>query len=92
MIVTLTPESEALVRKLIERGPYADPDEVVHAALRLVQKRDKLARLRAAIAVGDEQIARGEVVEWTPDFMDRLMAEAAEADRLGLPIKDEVKP
>lgn len=92
MTVHLSPRTEALIRDLIDRGPYADADEVVHEALRLLDKRDKRDRLRAALAVGDEQYARGQVVPWTPDFMQRLMAEAEERTRQGLPVKDDVKP
>jgi hypothetical protein len=53
---------------------------------------DRLADLKSAIAIGDEQIARGEVHPWTTDFMDRLQVEAAEEDRQGLPISDDVQP
>jgi len=55
-------------------------------------ERDKLARLRAAIAVGIEQSERGQVVPWTPDFMDRLMRQAAENVHLGKPFKDKIIP
>jgi hypothetical protein len=51
-----------------------------------------LDRLRAEIAIGEAQIARGEIVAWTPDFMERLMREADERTRLGLPVRDVVKP
>jgi len=53
-------------------------------------ERDKPERLKELIAVGDEQAARGQVVPWTPDFLDRLKREAAEDVRLGRPFKDEV--
>jgi hypothetical protein len=65
---------------------------VVAEALRVLVERNKLERLRALIAVGDEQAARGEVVPWTPDFMDRLMREADEDERMGKPFRDEVIP
>jgi antitoxin ParD1/3/4 len=90
--VNLTPKLEALVREKVESGLYNNASEVVREALRLMEERDRLARLKAAIAVGDAQLARGEVVTWTPDFMERLMSEAAENVRNGKPIKDEVKP
>jgi antitoxin ParD1/3/4 len=94
MNVSLTPQLESLVRQKVESGLYNNASEVVREALRLLEERDreKLARLRAAVAVGRDEIARGEIVEWTPDFMDRLKAEAAEEDRQGLPISDDVQP
>jgi antitoxin ParD1/3/4 len=90
--VTLAPQHEAFIRKKIESGLYSDADQVLGEALRLLEERDKLATLRAAVAIGDEQIARGEVVEWTPDLMERLKREATENARNGKPIKADVRP
>ena len=92
MIVQLSPRTEALIREQIAGGRFATADEVVQEALRLLDERDRRDRLRAALAVGDEQYARGQVVPWTPDFMQRLMVEAEERTRQGLPVKDDVKP
>ena len=92
MSIQLSPEAEALVRQLIARGDYDDPEMVVDEALRALVERDQLARLKAAIAIGVEQYDRGQFVPWTPDFLDRLKREAAEHVRNGMPIKDEVKP
>ena len=92
MSVTLTPELEALVQRKVQTGLYSYPGEVLREALQLLEERDRLNRLKAAIAVGDAQIARGESIPWTPDTMDRLKREAAENVRNGRPIKDEVKP
>ncbi len=89
MNVSLTPQLEELVRRKVESGLYNNASEVVREALRLMEERDRLSRLRAAIAAGDEQLARGEVVDWTPDFLERLKREAAEEDRQGLPIGDD---
>ena len=92
MSIQLSPEAEALIRELVENGDYDDPEAVVDEALRVLMERDKLERLKALIAIGDEQAARGQVVPWTPDYFDRLKGEAAELARSGKPIKDEVKP
>jgi putative addiction module CopG family antidote len=92
MIIQLTPEAEAVVRQLVDRGDYDDPEAVIDHALRALLEQGQLSRLKAAIAVGDEQAARGQVVPWTSDFLDRLKREAAENVRLGRPFKDEVIP
>ena len=92
MSIQLSPEAEALVRQLVERGDYDDPEAVVDEALRVLMERDKLERLKELIAIGDEQDARGQVVPWNPEFLDRLKREAAEDVRLGRPFKDEVIP
>jgi Arc/MetJ-type ribon-helix-helix transcriptional regulator len=92
MSIQLSAEAEALIRELIERGDYEDPETVVDEALGALMERNQLARLKAAIAVGMDQHARGQVVPWTPDSLDRLKREAEEHGRKGIPIKDEVKP
>jgi putative addiction module CopG family antidote len=92
MNIQLSPEAEALIRELVERGDYDDAETVVDEALRILVERDQYARLKTAIAVGIEQYERGEMIPWTPDYFDRLKREAAELARSGKPIKDEVKP
>jgi Arc/MetJ-type ribon-helix-helix transcriptional regulator len=92
MAIQVSPKAEALIRELVERGDYDDPETVVDEALGALLERDQLAQLRAAIAVGIEQYERGEMIPWTPDYFDRLKREAAGLTRSGKPIKDEVKP
>jgi antitoxin ParD1/3/4 len=92
MSIQLSPESEALIQELMERGDYDDPAAVVDEALRVLIERDQYTRLKAAIAVGIQQYERGETIPWTPDYFDRLKREAADIARSGKPIKDEVKP
>lgn len=91
MSIQLSPEAEALVLQLIARGDYDNPDTVVDEALRVLVERDQHARLKAEIAIGIEHIERGEVVEWTPDFLDRLKREADELVRSGKLSADELK-
>lgn len=92
MNVTVKPEQEAFIRDQVESGKYDDADHVVEEAIRLFQEHKKLLYLRAAVAEARAQVARGEVVEWTSDFMDRLQREAADNVRNGKPIKSDVKP
>ncbi|MBW3634784.1 MAG: type II toxin-antitoxin system ParD family antitoxin [Chloroflexi bacterium] len=92
MSIQLSPETEARIQELVERGDYDDPEAVVDEALCVLMERDRYARLKTAITVGVEQYERGEMIPWTPDYFDRLKREAAELARIGKPIKDEVKP
>lgn len=92
MNVNLTPRLKALIREKVESGLYNNASEVVRDALRLMEERDRLSRLKAAIASGDAQYARGQVTTWTPDFMDRLSDEADEDERRGLPVNADVEP
>ena len=62
-------ETAALIQQMIEGGRYRDAGEVVREAVRQLGERDRrLAELRAALAVAEEQVSRGEVVEWTPQL------------------------
>ena len=93
MTVTLTPESEALVQRKVDAGGYTTVDEVIQAALRLLDEHDrKLAELRAAIAVADEQIERGQVKEWTPELGAEILTRAKEAAKAGKLPKADVIP
>lgn len=92
MIVDLTPQLEAIIREKVDSGRYNDASEVVAEAIRRLDEHDRRERLGAAIAAGLEQIERGEVIPWTDDFMERLIQEADEEDRQGLPICPDVLP
>lgn len=90
MSVTLPPQIEEAIRQKVERGLYANLDEAVATAFRLLDEHDRLAHLKAAIAVGDAQIARGEGVELTSALWDEIEREAEDAEREGLPINPDV--
>jgi antitoxin ParD1/3/4 len=67
MPLTLTPQLEALVRQKVDAGLYHSPGQVLEEALRLLDERDasrqqRLEELRREIAVGLEQLDRGEGV------------------------------
>ena len=77
MSIVLAPHIEARIRQKIESGGYASGDEVVEAALRLLDEREEnLGRLRAAIAIGEEQAARGETVPFTPELAAQMKRDA----------------
>ena len=67
MNVSLTPELERLIEKKMKTGRYHTATEVVREALRLLEERDRIDRLRVAeirreIQRGDAQLARGEAL------------------------------
>ncbi|MGH2532967.1 MAG: type II toxin-antitoxin system ParD family antitoxin [Thermomicrobiales bacterium] len=93
MMRQLTRDQQALVEQIVATSQYDDADKANDEALRLLEERERrLQWLRAELAIGEEQERRGDVVVYTPDFMDRLIDEGDELDRLGEPIKDAVKP
>jgi antitoxin ParD1/3/4 len=68
MNVSLTPELEELIQARVRSGRYTSASEVVREALRLLQDRDELRRLRveelrAKVAAGLDSLDRGEGVD-----------------------------
>lgn len=91
MAFTLNPARQAEVDELLASGDYDGPDAVLEESLKLLKERDeKLRWLQAALAEGEaDELC---TIEWTPELMTRLMEEADGRSRLGLPIRDAVKP
>jgi len=93
MVLQLTPELEATIADLVASGHYADADDVVETAVRLLDERErKLAWLRVELAIGEEQERRGELIELTRERFEEIKRRAFENARNGKPIKDAVKP
>ena len=92
MNVSLTPRLEVMIRAKVEGGLYNNASEVVREALRIMERQEKLQRLQQELQIGSDQIERGETFEFTSDTMARLVREAEERHRLGMPIRDSVKP
>jgi antitoxin ParD1/3/4 len=93
MSVQLPPRVEARIEQMISTGRYADAGEVIEQALRLLEARERdLAWLRAELAIGEAQEARGELVELTPDRFEEIKRQALDDARRGTPIRDAVKP
>ena len=68
MNVSLTPELEQLIQERVRSGRCTSASEVVREALRLLQDRDELRRLRmdqlrAKVVAGLDSLDRGEGVD-----------------------------
>jgi putative addiction module CopG family antidote len=92
MSVRVAPDVEAMIREKVTAGRYDDEDEVLREALRALDERDRLCALRASLVRANEQIERGEYVEWSPDFMEQLSREADELVAQGYQPKPDVCP
>jgi antitoxin ParD1/3/4 len=80
--VKLTGRMERFIAERVAAGDYADADEAIRAALRLLEREHrlyerKLARLKAAVQLGFDQIDRGEYrdIEDIEAYFDELEAE-----------------
>jgi antitoxin ParD1/3/4 len=82
-----------LIQQQIERGDYQDANDVVRDAVLMMNEREeRLNRLRAELAIGLEQIERGEMIDLTPELLDEIATEAEANMRDGKPVRDAVKP
>lgn len=75
MPIHLSPDLERIVREKLESGRYGSEDEVLREALKLLDGRDRrllaeIEELRDRIAVGQEQLERGEGVPAEVVFAD----------------------
>jgi antitoxin ParD1/3/4 len=88
MKLELDEKFDTLIQRKVDSGRFASAAEVVEEALREMNERDEhLEYLKVAVAAAEESVAAGQIIDWTPDLMDQIQADADEADRLGLPIE-----
>jgi antitoxin ParD1/3/4 len=92
MTVMLSPELAAIVQSKVDSGRFSDTEAVLREALVLLDEQEKLERLRAALAIGEEDFARGDYVEYTPDFWERIKREAKEQAERGHQVNPDVLP
>ena len=77
MIATLPNDLEKFFEAEVSVGHFASRDEVIAAALRMMQERhEKLAALRRDIAIGKEELDRGEgIVLETDEDVEAFVAD-----------------
>lgn len=88
--ISLTPEQDAFVDKVVEAGEYQNASEAIRDALRVLQQRRredslKLKALRAQIKAGVDALDRGDFAEVNDGdlepYLERLTNPAAERAR-----------
>lgn len=89
MTVTLSPELSAIK---VASGRYSDADAVLCKALGLLEERERLVHLRAALAIGEEEFERGEYIEYTPTFMEDAKRRAKQNAKKGHKVNLDVLP
>lgn len=88
MNISLTTEQQEFIRETLNSGRYASESEVVAAALRLLEEREKLyqeklAELQEKITAGIESLDRGEGIDGETVFAEL----EAESQRLEAQMK-----
>ncbi|MHC5859273.1 type II toxin-antitoxin system ParD family antitoxin [Nostoc sp.] len=64
MYIQIKPELEQFIQAQLASGRFTNVDDVINEAFKLLQEREqRLEELRQKIAVGTEQIAKGQVTD-----------------------------
>jgi antitoxin ParD1/3/4 len=90
--IQLTPQLEEIIREKVASGRYHDATEVLSEALIALDDSERLAELQAAVAVGAEQLERGEGQVYTPELRDQIRQRALTMAEEGRKPKPDVCP
>jgi antitoxin ParD1/3/4 len=76
--VSLTPEQDAFIDEVLEKGEYRNASEAMRDAIRVLQQRRvedalKLDRLRVAIDQGIAALERGDYTEVADEDLDAYL-------------------
>ncbi|PHJ59371.1 CopG family transcriptional regulator [Nostoc linckia z18] len=64
MYIQIKPELEQFIQAQLATGRFASADDVINEAFKLLQEREqRIEELRQKIALGTEQIAKGQVTD-----------------------------
>ena len=85
-------ETAAIIQRKVEHGLYADADTAWAEAARLLDEYDYVQELREKLREAEEEIERGEYVEWTPELSKQILENAKERIRLGIRPDPDVCP
>lgn len=93
MHIELPSDMRSFVDGEVASGRHRDAQEVVIEALRRMARADPHPPISVAEAVADSlaQVERGELVEWSDDFMERSAECARDTSRVGHKVRDEIK-
>ncbi|MEH1797109.1 MULTISPECIES: type II toxin-antitoxin system ParD family antitoxin [unclassified Nostoc] len=84
MNITLKSEIEQFIQAQIASGRFASAEDVINEAVKLLQERERrIEELRKKIAVGTEQIAKGQVTDGEvvfTRFQEKIRKMAEESD------------
>jgi len=91
MNVSLTPELEEWVRNKVESEMYESASDVVRESLRRMAEKERRDALLRSLDDAWEEHLKGGSIPISELTLDVVKARAAEMDRQGIPIDDDVK-
>ncbi|RJX18282.1 MAG: type II toxin-antitoxin system ParD family antitoxin [Desulforudis sp.] len=80
MHINLSPEMEGFIKGKVASGFYGNATEVIRDAIRRMQAEEsRLAAWQAAIKKGDDQLERGEGIDYTSETLEDITGKAMSA-------------
>ena len=93
MHVNLSPEMESFIKNKVNSGFYGNATEVIRDAIRRMQAEEsRIAAWQAAVKKGDEQLDRGDGINYTPETLNIITRSAVDAMHSGQPMDPDVLP
>lgn len=93
MHVNLSPEMEGFIKSKVSGGFYGNATEVIRDAIRRMQAEEaRIAAWQAAIQKGDDQLAKGEGIAYTPDTLHDITQSAIGTLHGSQPMDPDVLP
>jgi antitoxin ParD1/3/4 len=92
MSVTLKSELEAKIQERIASGRYSDASEVIAEALQRLEEHERLEHLRALLEVGRQDAIRGDLIDFTPEWIEDLHRRVEERFQRGEEPNPDVCP
>ena len=93
MHVNLSPEMEGFIKNKVNSGFYGNATEVIRDAIRRMQAEEsRIAAWQAAVKKGDEQLDRGDGINYTTETLNIITRSAVDAMHSGKPMDPDVLP
>lgn len=95
MNITFASKDEAYIRQMVEEGYYSNATELIRDAVRRLREANKIEYdnpMYAAVAIGEEQYARGQYKKYTPELFEEIQRNADKKLKQGKKPKPEVIP
>ncbi len=93
MHVNLSPEMEGFIKNKVAGGFYGNATEVIRDAIRRMQAEEaRVAAWQAAVRKGDDELNRGEAIDYSASALEEITQEALEAMHSGRSMDPDVLP
>lgn len=93
MQVDLSTELEGFINTKVASGRYGNATDVIRDAIGRMQSEEvRLAAWQAALKKGDDQLKRGDSVDYTPAALDDITRIALKTMHSQQPVDADVKP